>query len=129
MPPAQQGKNKNKKHMTYGKSVTLSRAASYQRNRNVVSLQASKSGFGPVANIVVIVLILCLLGLVYLTQVTKTNALGYEVSELTTKQEQLNDEYASLQLESVRLQNLERIKNSDVAKNLNESTPTAYVTE
>jgi cell division protein FtsL len=115
--------------MTYGKSVTLSRAASYQRNRNVVSLQASKTGLGPITNIVVIVLILCLLGLVYLTQVTKTNALGYKVSELTTQQENLNEEYASLELEAVRLQNLDRIKNSDVAKSLNDTQPTAYVTE
>lgn len=115
--------------MTYGKTVTLSRATSYQRNRNVVSLARSKSGLGPITNMVVIILILCLLGLVYLTQVTKTNALGYRVSELTTQQEQLNDEYASLQLESVRLQNLERIKNSEVANNMVNSQPTAYVTQ
>jgi hypothetical protein len=115
--------------MTYGKSVTLSRAASYQRNRNVVSLQANRTGFGPVANGVIIVLILCLLGLVYLTQVTKTNALGYKVNELSTQQEQLSEEHASLELESVRLQNLERIKNSEVAKNLQQAQPTAYVTQ
>lgn len=115
--------------MTYGKSVTLSRAASYQRGRNVVNLQSSKKGFGPVANIVVIVLILCLLGLVYLTQVTKTNALGYKVNELSSQQAELDEEYASLELESVRLQNLERIKNSEVAKNLTNSSTTAYVTQ
>lgn len=115
--------------MTYGKSVTLSRAASYQRNRNVVSLQANRSGFGPVANGVIIVLILCLLGLVYLTQVTKTNALGYKVNELSSQKEELSDEYASLELESVRLQNLERIKNSQVAQSLQQAQPTAYVTE
>ena len=115
--------------MTYGKTVTLSRAASYQRNRNTVSLQANRTGLGPIANLVVIVLILCLLGLVYLTQVTKTNSLGYKVSELTSQQDKLNDEYASLQLESVRLQNLERVKNSDVAKSLNETQPTAYLTD
>jgi cell division protein FtsL len=115
--------------MTYGKSVTLSRAASYQRNRNVVSIQANRKGFGPIANGVVIVLILCLLGLVYLTQVTKTNALGYKINDLSTKQEQLNDEYASLELDSVRLQNLERIKNSAVAQNLQQTQPTAFVTQ
>lgn len=113
--------------MTYGKSVTLSRSASYQRNRNVVSLKSSKSSIGPIANLVFIVLILCLLGLVYLTQITKTNSLGYEVSELTTQQQQLNEEYSSLELEAIRLQNLDRIKNSDVAKSLNEASPTAYI--
>lgn len=112
--------------MTYGKSITLSRAASYQRNRNVVGFQSSKKGFGPVSNIIILVLIMCLLGLVYLTQITKTNALGYTVNDLSTKQSQLKEEYASLELESVRLQNLERIKNSDVAKSLETTQPTAY---
>lgn len=114
--------------MTYGKSVTVSRTAAYQRNRNVVSLQPSRKGFGPVANIVVIVLILCLLGLVYLTQVTKTNALGYKVSELQTQQDQLAEEHDSLELEAVRLQNLERIKNSSVAKSMPDAQPSAFVT-
>lgn len=115
--------------MTYGKSITLSRAATYQRNRNFVSLRAERSGFGPVANGVIIVLILCLLGLVYLTQVTKTNALGYKVSELSSQQQSLKEEHDSLELESVRLQNLERIKNSQVAQNLQPTQPTAYVTQ
>ena len=115
--------------MTYGKSITLSRAAPYQRNRNVVSLKSNRTGFGPVANSVIIVLILCLLGLVYLTQVTKTNALGYKVSELSSQQEQLSEEHASLELDSVRLQNLECIKNSQVAQNLQQAQPTAYVTQ
>ena len=120
---------KEKTNMTYGKSAALSRAASYQRNRNVVSLQASKKGLGPIANIVVIILIVCMLGLIYLTQVTKTNALGYQVSELSTKQDDLKDEYASLELESVKLQNLDRIKSSTVAKSMTDTQPTAYVTE
>jgi cell division protein FtsL len=115
--------------MTYGKSVTISRNVAYQRNRNTVSLRAERTGFGPVANIVVIVLILCLLGLVYLTQVTKTNSLGYELSSVQTESQELTEEYASLELEAVRLQNLERIKNSNVAQGLQEVSPTAYVTE
>lgn len=114
--------------MTYGKSVTLSRAATYQKNRNFVGLQQGKKGLGPIANIVAIVMILCLLGLVYLTQITKTNALGYKVNDLSSKQEQLGQEYASLELESVRLQNLDRIKNSDVAKAMPDTKPTAFVT-
>ena len=114
--------------MTYGKSVTVSRAAAYQRNRNVVSIQPSRKGFGPVANVVVIVLILCLLGLVYLTQITKTNALGYKVSELQTQQDRLSEEHDGLELDAVRLQNLERIKSSTVAKNMTETQPTALVT-
>ena len=115
--------------MTYGKTATLSRASSYQRGRNVVSIQSSRKGFGPIANIAVIVLILCLLGLVYLTQVTKTNALGYKVSELKNTQLELKEEQESLELEAVRLQNIDRVKNSDVAKGMQNAKPTALATQ
>ncbi len=112
--------------MTYGKNTNLSRASAYQRNHNVVTMSAKRTGLGPVSNIIVLVVLMCLLGLVYLTQVTKTNALGYKVSDLTSKQEQLKEDYASLEVESVRLQSLERVKNSDVAKKLSDTKPTAF---
>jgi cell division protein FtsL len=113
--------------MTYGKTVLSSRASAYQRNHNVVTMSAKRAGLGPVSNIIVLVVLMCLLGLMYLTQVTKTNALGYKVSDLTTQQSELKEEYASLQVESERLQSLERVKASEVAKNLQETKPTAFV--
>lgn len=114
--------------MTYGKNVSISRASAYQRNRNVVTMSATRAGFGPVSNMIVLVLVMCLLGLMYLTQVTKTNALGYKVSELTTKQTQLKEEYASLEVESTRLQSLDRVKNSSVATAMPDTKPTAFAT-
>jgi hypothetical protein len=113
--------------MTYGKSILISRQAAYQKNRNVVIMSATKSGLGPVSNAIVLILVMCLLGLVYLTQVTKTNALGYKVSELTTKQGQLKEEYDSLQVESVRLQSLDRVKNSTVAQKMADAKPASFV--
>lgn len=119
--------NKNKT-MTYGKNVSISRASAYQRNRNVVTMSATRAGLGPVSSAIVLVLVMCLLGLMYLTQVTKTNALGYKVSELTAKQTQLKEEYASLEVESTRLQSLERVKSSSVASNMPDIKPTASTT-
>lgn len=113
--------------MTYGKNVSISRQAAYQKNRNVITMSASKAGLGPVSNAIVLILVMCLLGLMYLTQVTKTNALGYKVSELNTKQAQLKEDYASLEVESVRLQSLERIKSSEVAQKMTDTKPTAVV--
>jgi cell division protein FtsL len=113
--------------MTYGKNVSISRASAYQRNRNVVTMSAQKSGLGPVSNIIVLILVMCLLGLMYLTQVTKTNSLGYKVSNLSAKQEELKEEYASLEVEATRLQSLERVKNSSVAQKLPDAKPTAIV--
>jgi hypothetical protein len=113
--------------MTYGKNVTISRASAYQRNHNTVSIRANRPSLGPVTNVIVLILVACVLGLLYLTQVTKTNALGYHISELGGKQTQLKEEYASLEVDSVRLQSLERIKNSKTAQAMPDSKPTAYV--
>ena len=87
--PQKSTKKQKQKIMTYGKNVSLSRSSAYQRNRNVVSIRTTKPSIGPVTNIIVLILVACLLGLVYLTQVTKTNALGYKVSELSNKQIEL----------------------------------------
>jgi predicted DNA-binding protein (UPF0251 family) len=62
----------------------------------------------------------------YLTQITKTNALGYKLSDLNTKQTQLKEEYAGLEVEAVRLQSLERVQDSTVAKDMSQSQPTAF---
>lgn len=113
--------------MTYGKNVSLNRSSAYQRNRNVVTMSANKTGIGPISSIIVLVLVMCLLGLMYLTQVTKTNALGYKLSGLTTQQAQLKEEYASLEVESTKLQNLERVKSSSVATAMPDTKPTAFV--
>jgi uncharacterized protein (DUF3084 family) len=63
----------------------------------------------------------------YLTQITKTNSLGYKVSNLSSQQEELQEEYESLQVETTRLQSLERVKSSPVAKNLSEVKPSTTV--
>jgi cell division protein FtsL len=115
--------------MTYGKNVSISRQAAYQRNRNVITISANKAGLGPVSNTIVLVLVMCLLGLMYLTQVTKTNALGFKVNSLTTQQTQLNEEYASLEVQSVSLQSLSRVQSSAVAQNMTTATPTATATD
>jgi hypothetical protein len=65
----------------------------------------------------------------YLTQVTKTNALGYKVSDLTSQQTQLKEDYSSLEVESVRLQSLNRVQNSTVAQSMTTTKPTAVATD
>ncbi len=87
-----------------------------RRNQNVTPFSSKVQTIGPVANTIILIVLACLLGLLYLTQVTKTNAYGYQVEGLQQKQRQLKDDYAQLELESARLQALERVRNSDVAK-------------
>jgi len=59
----------------------------------------------------------------YLTQVTKTNAYGYKINALTTQASDLQQEHDELEVASARLQALDRVKNSTVAKNLVQATP------
>jgi hypothetical protein len=56
-----------------------------------------------------------LLGLLYLTQVTKTNAYGYTINDLKVKQSQLSSKHDDLEVASARLQSLDLVKNSQVA--------------
>jgi cell division protein FtsL len=65
-----------------------------------------------------LIVLACLLGLLYLTQVTKTNALSYKMNDLKTQASQLKDEHDDLTVSAARLQSLERVKNSETAKNL-----------
>ena len=38
--------------------------------------------FGPISNSIILIVLACLLGLLYLTQVTKTNTYGYQINGL-----------------------------------------------
>jgi cell division protein FtsL len=97
----------------------------WRRNQNTVRHQLT-SGLGPVSHTVLIAIMLCVLGLIYLTQITKTSAYGYQINDLKNKKEQLLTEKRDLEVESARLQALERVKNSDVAKALTAPAQTDY---
>jgi hypothetical protein len=59
-----------------------------------------------------------MVGLLYLTQVTKTNSYGYSISNLQQQQAILKDQKADLEVQSARLQSLDRVAASQAAKNL-----------
>lgn len=113
--------------MTYSSSLAMSRQRYAQRNRNAVSFRQNAKTIGPVSNTIILVVLACLLGLLYLTQVTKTNAYGYRINELNEQQETLVQEHDELEVSSARLQSLDRIQNSEVAKNLVTVAPSGTV--
>lgn len=113
--------------MTYSSSVAVGRNRFAGRNQNTISLQAKARTLGPVSNTIVLIVLACLLGLLYLTQVTKTNAYGYQINSLQEKQSQLKTEHDELEVASARLQSLSRAQNSAPAKNLVSVAPTATV--
>jgi hypothetical protein len=104
--------------MTYSSSLAMNRSRFNGRNQNSVSFRTKERTFGPVSNTIILIVLACLLGLLYLTQVTKTNAYGYQINNLQQQQSQLKDQHDNLEVASARLQALSRVQASTVAKNL-----------
>jgi hypothetical protein len=95
------------------------------RGQNSVSFKPTDRRLGPVSNTIILIVLACLLGLLYLTQVTKTNAYGYTINSLQKQQTQLKSQHDDLAVASARLQSLDRTQNSAVSKSLTPVTPSA----
>src|SRR5580692_4087948 len=105
--------------MTYSSTMSLGRQTSFAgRGQNAVSFQSRERTLGPISNTIILVVLACLLGLLYLTQVTKTNAYGYTINNLQQQQAQLASQHSDLEVASARLQSLDRVASSSVAKSL-----------
>lgn len=111
--------------MTYSSSLAVGRQRFSKRNQNTTNFNVSERTLGPISNTIILIVLACLLGLLYLTQVTKTNSHGYRINELSKQQTQLEQQHEELEVESARLQALDRVKNSEVAKNLVSVAPSA----
>jgi hypothetical protein len=115
------------KNMTYSSSIAASRRGYVRRNQNSVSFAASARTLGPISNTIILIVLACLVGLLYLTQVTKTNGYGYTINNLEQTQSQLQDEKANLEVNAARLQSLDRVAASDAAKALVQTAPSGVV--
>lgn len=113
--------------MTYSSTLAMNRQRFSSRNQNTTSFRAQERTLGPVSNTIILIMLACLLGLLYLTQVTKTNAFSYRINGLQQQQSQLKTEHDELEVSSARLQSLARVKDSPVAKNLVSVTPSATI--
>ncbi|PID30451.1 hypothetical protein CSA80_02210 [Candidatus Saccharibacteria bacterium] len=113
--------------MTYSSSLALGRQQLAVRGQNSVSFRPASKRLGPVSNTIVLIVLACLLGLLYLTQVTKTNAYGYALNKLQHEQSVLQDERDNLAAASARLQSLDKVKNSPEAQSLVAVAPSGTV--
>jgi hypothetical protein len=113
--------------MTYSSSMAMNRQRYAGRNHNAVTFRTATRRLGPISNTVSLIVLACVLGLLYLTQVTKTNALGYTIDSLDRQQTQLQAEHNNLEVASARLQSLDRVQNSQPAKNLVSVAPSSVV--
>jgi hypothetical protein len=113
--------------MTYSSSLALGRKAVYGRNQNAQTFRSQERVLGPISNTIILIILALVLGLLYLTQVTKTNAYGYEIDSLRQEQTRLDAEHEDLAVASARLQSVERVQNSDEAKALVSVAPSGTV--
>jgi hypothetical protein len=113
--------------MTYSNTLSVSRGYYAGRNQNVVRFSARERTLGPISNTIILVVLVCLLGLLYLTQVTKTNAYGYQINGLQQEQAQLQTQHDNLELASAQLQSQSRVQTSQVASTLVPVTPSGTV--
>jgi hypothetical protein len=71
----------------------------------------------------------CLIGLVYLTQVTKTNSFSYEINSLEQKQTQLKEEQKDLELTAARLRAVDSDRLAKAAQGLVSVAPSGTISE
>lgn len=113
--------------MTYSSTLAVGRGQQMRRGQNVASFKSKDKAIGPVSNTIILIVLACLLGLLYLTQVTKTNIFGYQLNALNKEQTSLQQEHDELEVASARLQSLERVKASEPANQLVPTTPSATI--
>ncbi len=113
--------------MTYSSALAVNRQRFSSRNQNTTNFRSQERTLGPVSNTIILIMLACLLGLLYLTQVTKTNSFSYRINGLQQQQVQLKTEHDELEVASARLQSLSRVKDSAVARNLVSVAPSATV--
>ena len=100
------------------------------RNQNTVSFEPSAESsrrLGPISNAVVLIILVSLIGLIYLTQVTKTNTFSYEVEQLQTEQQQLKDTQKDLELTAARLQSIDAKNVQKATASLQQTSPTGSI--
>lgn len=116
--------------MTYSSSLALGRQRTVGRmgrQQNTISFRRQERTLGPISNTIILIMLACFLGLLYLTQVTKTNVYGYKINDLQQQQAQLQTQHDNLEVTSARLQSLDRVQTSSVAKDLTPITPSGSV--
>jgi cell division protein FtsL len=113
------GKIKTKRTpMTYSSAISSSRQKYSTRNQNITTFRDKSRTIGPISNTIILIVLACLLGLLYLTQVTKTNTFSYQINSLEEQQTQLQTQHDQLEVDSAQLQSVERVASSPVSQQL-----------
>lgn len=97
----------------------------WRRNQNTVAFAPAIS-LGPISHTILVALMVTVLGLIYLTQVTKTGSYSYDINSLDEQLSALKVQKEDLQNENARLQALSSVASSNVAKAMTEPATTEH---
>lgn len=113
--------------MSYQRNAQFNarRAGAWSRNQNTVAY-ASPVKLGPVTHTVLVALMITVLGLIYLTQATRTTAYDYEAQKVDGQIAELTTEKTDLEVENARLTALETVQNSNVAREMTKPAATDF---
>ncbi len=103
----------------------MSRQRYATNNQNTVSLAKERASLGPISNAVLVLVMACLIGMIYLAQVTKTNSFSYEIDRLNQRQAQLKEDQKNLDLTAARLRSVDSAAVSKASERLVSSQPVA----
>jgi cell division protein FtsL len=114
--------------MSYQQNNTFTsrRQQNWSRNQNTTRF-VSAVKLGPVTHTILIALMITVLGLIYLTQATRSISYDYAATKIDTQIAELSDQKADLEIENSKLTALESIKNSSVAREMTTPASTEYV--
>lgn len=104
------------------------RQQNWSRNQNTTRF-VSAVKLGPVAHTVLVALMIIVLGLIYVTQATRTTGYDYEAQKIDSQIAELDQQKGELEIENARLTALETIRNSTVAKEMTTAASTQYVSQ
>ncbi len=113
--------------MTYSTSLSAGRSRFAARGQNAVTFRQESTRLGPISNAIVLIILTCLIGLVYLTQVTKTNAYSYQIQELQSKQQTLKEDQKDLELTAARLRSIDSEAVAKASSELVSVAPSATI--
>lgn len=96
-----------------------------RRNQNLYR-QPTSVVLGPTSATFVVIALISVLALLYLHQITKTGTLGYRVTDLTDKRNQVLAQKQELSVEAARLSSIAATKGAPVVATMVPSSQVSY---
>lgn len=98
----------------------------YNRHQNIIPYQSAVK-LGPVSNTFFIALMIAVLGLIYLTQATRTTSYDYHGAQLSREIANLEAQKTDLEVEKARLTSLASVESSSLVAQMTKPAEVDYV--